>query len=832
MAIFRTDSKRAALNRLRKKDWKTPQERDRLLAELAGEDLRLNDVSWMLFSRDRALRLFGTKTAKKLNEPDSFEELLRLVLRAEDAPPATLVELMVEFADSHALPKLGGLVRGEDPKARTAAVDVIMGFPFNRSREYVIRLLRSGDRDIRLRALRKVVEERPEQLVGPLKRHLFALARDREERVRVLVVKALSEDPGDDALDFLIDRFRSETYAVRRIISQRLDQLADAGDQRLLDRLMPLLSEGDDETREIAFRTCFKLGDPTELIRRVILYSKSLMGWMRERIHQTVSSFGPEILEPLIKLMENPDEDIRNAALIFSTHFRDPRLAPAVSKLVGDSNWWTRTIAIDFLGNLKDESGVDVLIEALGDEEVRWSAVEALANIASPKALGPIARLLRDSVIDVRIEVIRALEVYNDQRALPLLEQSFKTDSELKVREAALNAYRAIAKKHRVVVDEDATASGPRSDPSTFSPLERLLELGKNEAASDLHIAVGNAPLIRVHGQLRKLGGQDSHERLSLDTVRTLLFSVLDDEHKQTLRRERQVDFAFEIAEGWRIRANVYLDLHGLGGAFRYVPPEPPEFEHTGLPSFVMDIASFSQGLIVVSGVAGSGKTTTLAALVNLINERKRSHIVTIEDPIEFVHPYRNSLVNQRAIGFHTSDYPSALRAALHEDPDVVVVGEIRDLETTRLALEAAETGHVVLGTMQTTSAPSTVRRLVDVFPAREHQQVRATVAETLRFVLCQSLVPTRTGDSRLPIHEILVMNPAIAFAIREDNDHLIPSLLQMGKSLGMQIMDEALLSQVQAGRIAAEDAYWRAEKKEDFEPLVSDAFLQSLREE
>ncbi|HYR27358.1 MAG TPA: PilT/PilU family type 4a pilus ATPase, partial [Thermoanaerobaculia bacterium] len=277
-----------------------------------------------------------------------------------------------------------------------------------------------------------------------------------------------------------------------------------------------------------------------------------------------------------------------------------------------------------------------------------------------------------------------------------------------------------------------------------------------------------------------------------------------------------------------RYRANVFLDHQGYSAVFRVIPDRPPTIAEVGLPPHLAEIADYHQGLVLVCGPSGSGKSTTLAALVNLFNETRSDHVITMEDPIEFVHPFKNCLINQREVGSHTVSYARALRAALREDPDVIVIGELRDNESISLALTAAETGHIVLGTLNSTSAAKAIDRVTVSFSADEQPQIRASLSESLKFVIAQRLLPGREPHTQVPCFEILKGTTNIANMIRDEKTYQIYSAMQIGRSQGMQTFDEGLKDLVQRGLITAESAYLAAQKKEEFEAMVSAEFLQS----
>lgn len=294
------------------------------------------------------------------------------------------------------------------------------------------------------------------------------------------------------------------------------------------------------------------------------------------------------------------------------------------------------------------------------------------------------------------------------------------------------------------------------------------------------------------------------------------------------MERDLQLDFCHYVRRAGRYRGNVFLDLKGYNAVFRVIPEKPPTVSEIGLPPQLAEIASYQQGLVIVCGPSGSGKSTTLAALVNLFNETRHDHVITLEDPVEFVHPFKSCLVNQREVGSDTRSFARALRAALREDPDVIVIGDLRDNETVSLALTAAETGHIVLATLTATSTHKAIDRLITSFPVHEQPQVRAALAESLKFVIAQRLLPAH-GERRLvACFEVLRATFSVANMIREEKTFQLPSVLQTGRALGMQSLDEALKQLLRRGAISPETAYLAAESKVEFEALVSAAFLEA----
>jgi twitching motility protein PilT len=340
-----------------------------------------------------------------------------------------------------------------------------------------------------------------------------------------------------------------------------------------------------------------------------------------------------------------------------------------------------------------------------------------------------------------------------------------------------------------------------------------LIRLTKERGASDLHLAAGAPPTLRINGELTEVDGH-AH---SNEDLRGLLYDILTDSQKARFEETQDLDFALELANVGRFRVNAFVQRRGYGMVLRLIPTSIRSLDDLEMPPVLQDLAVKDRGLVLVTGPTGSGKSTTLAAMVDHINQHQREHIVTIEDPIEFVHEPKKSRINQREVGSHTKSFSAALRSALREDPDTILVGEMRDLETIAQALTAAETGHLVLSTLHTNSAPQTISRIVDVFSPDQQEQIRVQLADALLGVVSQTLVPTLDGKGRVAALEIMVATPAVRNMIRENKVHQLVTTIQTGAREGMQSLDQHLKTLVKLRRIRPEEALARAVDKESF---------------
>ncbi|MBU1035748.1 MAG: type IV pilus twitching motility protein PilT [bacterium] len=343
--------------------------------------------------------------------------------------------------------------------------------------------------------------------------------------------------------------------------------------------------------------------------------------------------------------------------------------------------------------------------------------------------------------------------------------------------------------------------------------IRELLTITKERDASDLHLTVGIPPIIRINGKLKKLNLPE----LTLQDVHEMIYSIITDQQKSNFEQFHELDFSFELENGARFRTNIFRTRRGEAAAFRLIPEKIKSLTGLNLPEEISIFTKKTKGFVLVTGPAGSGKTTTLATLIDIINRERYEHIITIEDPIEFIHTHKNCIIDQREVGTHTNSFAGALRSALREDPDVILVGEMRDLETISMAVTAAETGHLVFSTLHTNSAAETVERIINVFPPHQQSQIRMQVAESLVGIIAQTLIPTIDEGGRVPAIELMIATTAIRNIIREEKIHQMPATIQMGRKDGMLSLDQSLKNLLIDGKISQEEAIKRAIDKKAF---------------
>lgn len=350
-----------------------------------------------------------------------------------------------------------------------------------------------------------------------------------------------------------------------------------------------------------------------------------------------------------------------------------------------------------------------------------------------------------------------------------------------------------------------------------MAKIDAFFKLMNDQGASDLHLVSGQPPALRLRGDIERI----KYKLLENDSLKAMLYEIAPEDKIKVFEETGDVDFGYEIPGLARYRANFFMQKYGCAAVFREIPSTILTAEQLGLPPVCSKLAGLPRGLAVVTGPTGSGKSTTLAAIIDEANKTRKDHILTVEDPIEFVHVSQNCIVNHREVGGHTKSFSAALKGALREDPDIILVGEMRDLETIALAIEAASTGHLVFGTLHTSSAAKTVDRIIEVFPSSEQAQIRSTLADGIRAVIAQNLFKRIDKKGRCAAQEILIATPAVRNLVRENKTYQINSAMQTGKKYGMQLLDDAIMALLEKGWISAEEAYMKANEKAKFRPFL-----------
>lgn len=824
---------RDALKKAADRGFASVEERDAMLTQLStAEGLKARDVMWMLFRPDRPVREAGAKLIQRLRDPETVDVFLGEARGKPDAAMRGAVPALFALSLPGLERRLADQVLKKEEKETPASKEmrgivrkILLESPANKQTEPILwELAAAGLAEDRLAYIAKLA-------ALPIDEKSAArwqkLAKDDDAPIREKALQVLAANVTPATAGILVEQLPTASYALQQAIIEGLTRVAGQVGPQIVDQLLPLIASGDAGIRTTVVKILMGLGSPGPVIRRYIEFSRTLAGFVRERALESLRVFGDALIEPVIALLSDADPEMRSAAVVVASAFADPRVIPATIPLLQDPDWWIRLAAADTLGNLKDPRAVDALIAALADPEVKWSAVEALGKIGDMRALPALGRLLGDPKPEVRIAVAEALHLMPHAQVLTALTQMATNDPDRNVKTRILDLIDAASKRstgpatdltamRAAALTAQAVSGGPQ--------LNTYLIATRNQGGSDFHLSVGQPPIIRMAADLIRAQA----EPLTAVQTEAMIKEVLTPAQWETLQAKRQIDFSYYIPQGGRYRANVFLDHKGYSAVFRVIGEKPPTIYELGMPAHLAEIADYHQGLVIICGPAGSGKSTTLAAFVNLFNETHNAHVLTMEDPVEFVHPFKNSLINQREIGSHTQSFARALRAALREDPDVIVIGELRDNESVSLALTAAETGHIVLGTLSSTSAPKAIDRIISSFAVDQQPQIRASLSESLKYIIAQRLLPAKQGRKQVAVFEVLKGTPNIANMIRDEKTYQIYSAMQIGKNLGMQTFDEALRDLVKRGEISGETAYMAALKKEDFESMVTAEFLKA----
>ena len=632
--------------------------------------------------------------------------------------------------------------------------------------------------------------------------------------IRMAVLGAAEAMGNDQVLPLVIEGLNFKKIDVRQRAAEVLTTLALASKVDLARTILWLLRSKDVNVRRMAVDISKKVGDPTgELAPRLLRLLRDEDWWVRERVMDAlVVMAGKQLTRHLVAYLQDPSDIVRRYAADALLRLKDPgSLGALVRAAQGDSDWWVRERAIEAIGAIGLREAIPYVLDLLAREpDLRRSCVEALQAMHADEAAPHIAALLGEADTEMKLLIVSCLETLDEPgqaaAVMPLLQ-----DPDHRVAAAA----KTLLGRWKVSTGHAASAQGR----GALSLLERMLVALAEAEGDDLILSSGMRPYIKKMG---KVVPMSSHV-FTAEEVRSTLTPSLTSKQLEDLTNLHDVDFSLEVkSEGLRFRANVFYQLPGLSAVFRIIKDKIPVLEDLGLPPIVRTFAELKNGLVLIGGPTGSGKSTTLAGIIDHINRTSSRHVVTLEDPIEVIHQQKKCLINQRELGTHTHTFDKALRATLRQDPDVILVGEMRDLDTVRFALTASETGHLVLGTVHTVSVDTSIDRMINVFPGGQQPQVRALLADTLRAVMCQYLLRRKDEQGRVLAVEVMLNNEAVANLIRKGKTFQLPSVIATQREAGMQSMDSDLERLYKAGLVTAEDAYMKSANKKNFELVIS----------
>ena len=810
---------RALLTRLRARGWKNDAERDELLRRLAAlPDLEPEDFAWMAAEPEAALRQSALGLLARFPYEKAAPPLQSLLASRSEAMRRAAMAALQSLAGDTFLDRVRTFLSHSDPAVVHAALDWLKKNPSERALAWIAEALGSSSPAVRRKAF-AIAEATASPRVAAIA--LKALDED-DEVIRFRAVQLLAKYPDEAHVGPLLLHSRNDSTRVQDAAIEALTPLLARSSTRWNEDILPLLCDGNPRVRQLASRI-LSAQEPARVADAFLSSFRNTFGPARDRAIDALRELGPQYLRAFLDRDGDPDPAAAGLASAIAVTLRSAEVVPHCLRFLDGSDWWLRDRAAMALAEIKDERAFPKLVEMLSDPDSNLSAAAALGVWGSPRALSPLLEAYKQAktMKDLRLEILDAFARISDPRVGTLLESIVKADPDPLVKEKAARLCAALKGSG---AEERVAATGPRLfDRLDFDAVPRptlsdLLRHARATGASDLHLGAGTVPHTRVNGRLAPLPLSES----TPEQMQAWIAPILSEERALHLEKHRQIDFCHKDAELGRFRTNVFFQRKGINAVFRLVPYEVPNLTDIALPESLWELTTYSQGLVLVTGPAGCGKTTTLAALVDRINETQRCHILTIEDPIEYLHPNRESLVNQREVPSHSRSFARALRQTLREDPDVILVGEMRDLETIALAMTASETGHLVLATLHTSTAASTVDRIINAFPSEQQGQIRMMIADSLKAVISQTLLPRRDGTGRVAAYEILRNTPAVAGLIRDAKTFQLPTVMQTSAASGMILMDGALLQLVEAGSIDPRVAYDRALRKEAFEPYLA----------
>jgi len=798
--------KQSPLQALQAGAFKDDAEKQALLDAVANtEGLKPEDLVPLLSHADAAIQQRASTLFLSRSTTGAVMALVDAVLGADPSIRALLSKTLVRAKPEHAKPVLDMVLKDAKQDRLRGAWEIAMEFPPEISEGYVDRAFKEGPPKARYDALKRMMAKRSADELRPT---LVQALEDREHRVRKMAVDALVKLEGNDIFEAMLDRIAGDDNPeIRQIAGGYLQKFIATAPPELRPAILGrLLLAGDPALQAQLVKALFATGNHGELLLEILTFAKTVLGAQHAMILDSMKPLGEGLLDHGIKLLDHEDPDLRIQAVLLLERFASPKTAAAVLKLLSDEDWWVRIMACDALGRLKDPRTLPYLERLLDDPDCKWAAIDSIGTIGGDAALGALVKLLSDPQNEVRLVAMNALGKVADTRVDPYIEQLSRTDPSLDLRVRAVELLR---ERRGITGGADAAISSA----SLTRPMERLFAFARESLASDLHVTPDEPPFLRINGVIARV----DMKALTAGQVESLIDEILDPVRRPILDTRGAVDFCYAIPGVGRYRVNIFRQIRGTSAVVRVIPNVTPTLTGLGLPKDLEEIGTYHQGIILLTGPAGAGKSNTLTALVNVLNETRSTHVLMLEDPIEFMHTPKKALVNQREIGRDSKSFAASMRGALREDPDVIVVGELRDKETMRLAMVAAETGHLVIATMQTTSATATIDKLIESFPADEQTQIRVQLGGSLKLIVSQILIPHANGRSRVAAFEILKSTSPVRAIIRDGKTFQLGSAMQIGRSQGMLTIDASLELLLNEGKITFDTAYQYAQKKETF---------------
>jgi twitching motility protein PilT len=768
----------------------------KILLQIPGHDT-IEAVTKALERNDWFSKRPGILVISKLAGDNAPQYLRRTAHDGNPTDKACVIEILEKLGNSAAIDLLLDMLRDSDPKIRLLVIQSIGRMKTPKALTPLVEILQTETGPTLPKILQVIVQISDNMSDTTL----FDLFKNQPSNVKLLAINALEQVASIRSVGTLILLLKDRDIRTAQIAQNSLKKLSEQNRTVLAKAISSLLASETPIIRKAGLDFLKNQATPDFFLRfiQILLQDESVM--VRDKVIEGLRELDEsKILPALLAMLRDPSEVCRRYAVEILTKWRSLQILPPLLELLNDSDWWVRERTIEAIGNLRDARALPALVKLLSDKNCQGLVATALGTIGDPRVVPALLALLPSADTAAKADIIMALGKLNDQNVIEPLKKLIGSE-EKEVRDSSrkvLEAFGVTLEKRR---------------PYT-NTIDLLLDYAKKNGATDLYLTADSGALMRVKGDIARI----DKVNLKPEEIETLILKLLLPLQREHFMKTNDLDFSYEVDGVGRFRANVYRQRSGINAVFRVIPERIPRLDELSIPAVVTKLTRLQQGLILVTGPSGCGKSTTVAALINHMNETRRDHILVLEDPIEFIHMSKNCLVNQRGIGAHCKSFASALRSALREDPDIIVVGELRDLETISLALTAAETGHLVISTMNTQSAEKTIDRVIDAFPSDEQGQIRMMFSESVRAILSQRLVWSKNRDRKVAVMEVLLGIPALRKLIRDGQTYLVQNVIMTGVQYGMQSLDQALLDGVKRDIISAEDAYYYANEKRDFE--------------
>lgn len=817
-----------------------------------------NDLINLLRSTDTGLRQSAAQILAQVGGKTTFEKLRQFIREPNFNGRLEAIQVLLPIAGHYAIPSLGDILKIGKVHEKQMSLKYLSDVNFVAkdipgALEAIKMGLEAPEQRIQLTAIRAFSAISNEddwfEIIGPFLENLAlplvqvsvdGLSRFRSLRALRALEDAFRMGPnvirskvletaktiGDESiLPLLVEALNHRHMNIRNEAAEIITALSQAEKIDSGRTIIWLLRSRDSTVRRLAVDIANRVGDRTgTLWPKLLTFLRDEDWWVRERvIDALVEMAGTQLTKHVVAYLEDPSDVVRRYAVGVLMRLKDPNSLGALCRTaMADPDWWVKEWAIQAMGELGDARAVPYILNVMSsDEDIRIICVEAIEKLKATDAASHVAALLNVSKedTDLMIAIFKCLNTLNDSSQGQYVTQ-FQNDRDHRIRDAA----RELLVKWDISTSQWASTS---SIGAQLGMLDQLLYATVKAEGDDLMLAAGRKAFIKRRGQIIPLGEHIFTE----EELRTILLPQISVAQQDDLEQLRDADFSYEVdTENLRFRANVFQQTSGLAAVFRTIKDDIPDIAKLGLPEIVRSFAHLKNGLVLIGGPTGAGKSTTLAALIADINKNAARHIITLEDPIEVVHNPIKSLITQREIGTHSRAFSYALRATLREDPDVILVGEMRDLPTIQFAVTAAETGHLVFGTVHTVSVANSIDRMVNVFPPDEQPQVRSMLSGSLRAVCCQHLLQRKDQEGRVLAVEVMMNTDAIASLIRKGKTFQIPSVLATSREQGMQSMDIELMRLYKEGIVSKEEAYMKANNKADFESLFEEQRAKEQR--